>query len=105
MVKRPERRRGEGTAEYIVIMAIILGVILLIFWNSLSTAIVDKLNEIGWGIQMKKKPAPEETAPTSKPGGLFGPSSGGSGGGFGSGSSAGDTPGTRFVDDISTPTR
>jgi hypothetical protein len=61
---RPLRnKRGISTGEYIVLLALVLGFILLLFWKTLVPALVDKIETT---FEIKKK-EPEEQNPPRKP--------------------------------------
>jgi hypothetical protein len=49
------RRRGASTPNYILIVTLVVGFFLLIFWSALSDVIVEKLHEIGVDITLGKR--------------------------------------------------
>lgn len=91
-VRKPLWASESGaTSEYILILTLFLGVLLVAFWGRISSLIKDKVDDIDYGIvNMKKRPrsgaTQEPNEPGSTPGGYPGT---GSGSGSGSGSGGG----------------
>ncbi len=91
----PMRRHPSGaTTEYIFILTLLLGVLLIVFWGKISRVVKDKVEDAGYGItHLKKRPgesAPEETSESESAEGSSGTGngtgwSGGSWGGSGTG--------------------
>ena len=50
-----KNRKGQGTTEYIVIMAIAVGLVVTIFWSQIRGLLVTKVGEISTGIQQAGK--------------------------------------------------
>jgi F0F1-type ATP synthase membrane subunit b/b' len=46
-----KNRKGQGTTEYIVILAIAVGIVMSIFWPKIRTALTDKTGKIVQGIE------------------------------------------------------
>lgn len=49
------RRRGAGLTEYVILLALALGIFLGIFWSSLVGPLEDRLNEAGFSVKLRKK--------------------------------------------------
>ena len=50
-----KNRKGQGTTEYIVIMAIAVGLVVTIFWSQIKGRLTTKVTEISTGIEQAGK--------------------------------------------------
>lgn len=89
--------QGGGIVEYLIIVAIVLSLGFIVFWNAIAPALRDRLREVGIYVKIAGKFAPDSPAAPGKPkpgapgqpGGSTGGSGGGSGGGTGGGNGSG----------------